>query len=139
METKAAVREANVMIICNYMVKINNRLLRLKWCGLPSKIFSIFVFQNITFWQDRHTAIIIWLCQELSKFIKGTILLGCHNMQCHTLKLICILLWLLDPEDEGNTVFWYIRHSSINGTMSHPKRLYLYQHYSEKICPSNSY
>jgi hypothetical protein len=30
METKAAVREANVMIMCNYIVKINNRLLRPK-------------------------------------------------------------------------------------------------------------
>jgi hypothetical protein len=28
METKAAVRGANVTIICNYIVKINNRLLR---------------------------------------------------------------------------------------------------------------
>jgi len=28
METKAAVREANVTIICSYIVKINNRLLR---------------------------------------------------------------------------------------------------------------
>jgi hypothetical protein len=30
METKAAVREANVTNICNYIVKINNRLLRPK-------------------------------------------------------------------------------------------------------------
>jgi hypothetical protein len=41
---------------------------------------------------------------QLPKFIKGTILLGCHNMQCHMLKLICIFLGLLDCEDEGNTV-----------------------------------
>ena len=51
METKAAVREANVTIICNYIVKINNRLLRPKLCGLSLKIFSFFVFKNITFWQ----------------------------------------------------------------------------------------
>jgi hypothetical protein len=46
METKAAVKEANVMIICNYIVKLNNRLLSPKRCGLPLKIFSFFVSKH---------------------------------------------------------------------------------------------
>jgi hypothetical protein len=39
METKAAAMEANVTIICNYIFKINKRLLSPKWCGLSTKIF----------------------------------------------------------------------------------------------------
>jgi len=83
--------------------------------------FFIFCVSKHNILADRHTDINIWL-SELPKFIEGTILLGYHNMQCHILKLICILLGLLDHEDEGKTVFDNTRHSSINGTMSNPKR-----------------
>jgi hypothetical protein len=70
-ETKAAAREANVTIICNYIVKINTRLLSPKWHGLPLKISSFSCFKGNTL-ADRHTAIIIWLCQSLPNLSRAT-------------------------------------------------------------------